>query len=269
MLLEHQQLGAVITSLESCSMPTAFWGRPFLWPPPQLSPSAAPGHSLGPGPFPQWTELSTALHSLWGAAATMRAPFNLLWSGPNRPSDLSYSSCILPSRFFTISVALLWMFSNSFLTSLCCSMQNCTQCCRWGGSSAKHSKTISHWPAVLGLMHPRALLSSLSARAHFWLRFSVLPTRTPPSLSAALLSSLTSPWPVHRARAAPSQGQDLALIVSLHITLTWATLKLQIQQSFPSICSCILPEGIWQGSLAHAQHCSRPSFITSGWPKLA
>ncbi|KAK4810652.1 hypothetical protein QYF61_007389 [Mycteria americana] len=45
----------------------------------------------------------------------------------NKPSDLSCSSQALPSRPFTILVALLWTHSNSLTSFLYCGTQNCTQ----------------------------------------------------------------------------------------------------------------------------------------------
>jgi len=46
----------------------------------------------------------------------MGPPLSLLCSGLNKLRDLGCSSYILPSRSFPIFVALLWMFSNSFMS---------------------------------------------------------------------------------------------------------------------------------------------------------
>lgn len=58
------------------------------------------------------------------------------------------------------------------------------------------SKTISSLDqlAMLYFMHPRTRLTLLLAIwAHWWLRFNLLSTQTPRSLSAGLLLSLLSP----------------------------------------------------------------------------
>lgn len=57
-------------------------------------------------PQAQRAELSVALCSLLGAAASMRPPLCSLCSGLNKPRDCSFSSHILPSGPFTIFVAL-------------------------------------------------------------------------------------------------------------------------------------------------------------------
>uniref|UniRef100_A0A8B9T4B1 Calmodulin-binding domain-containing protein n=1 Tax=Anas platyrhynchos TaxID=8839 RepID=A0A8B9T4B1_ANAPL len=52
----------------------------------------------------------------------MRSPLSL-FSRLNKPSDLSHSSYVFPSRPFTIFVALLWTLSNSFTSFLYCGAQ--------------------------------------------------------------------------------------------------------------------------------------------------
>uniref|UniRef100_A0A8B9DRP9 Vesicle transport through interaction with t-SNAREs 1A n=1 Tax=Anser cygnoides TaxID=8845 RepID=A0A8B9DRP9_ANSCY len=69
----------------------------------------------------------------------MRPPLSLLCSGLNKPRDLGCSSHTLPSRPFTISVALLWALSDSFMPSLYCGAQTCTQCSKQGHTSAPES----------------------------------------------------------------------------------------------------------------------------------
>ena len=85
-----------------------------------------------------------------------------------------------------------------------------------GPHSAEQSRTIPSPDqlAVLGLMHPRVGLPLLAARAHCWLVFSLLSTRTPKSISE--LQPLI-PQFVCIARVAPSQVQNPALaLVKCH-----------------------------------------------------
>ena len=55
---------------------------------------------------------------------------------------------------------------------------------------------------VLGLMHPLVWLALWDTRAHCWLRFILLSTRTPKSLSVRLLSSLL-PTSLHKYPGLP------------------------------------------------------------------
>uniref|UniRef100_A0A8C3C107 Ig-like domain-containing protein n=1 Tax=Cairina moschata TaxID=8855 RepID=A0A8C3C107_CAIMO len=48
-------------------------------------------------------------------------------AGHGEPSTLSRSSCVFPSRPFTIFIALLWALSSSLMSFLYCGAQNCTQ----------------------------------------------------------------------------------------------------------------------------------------------
>lgn len=90
------------SSLGLCSLP--FGAEPFHDPPLiQLC-------SLGSCSCYQRAELSTAFCSLWGAAAALRAPHSLLCSGSNKLRALRHSSSVLPSRPFTVLIAL-WNWS--------------------------------------------------------------------------------------------------------------------------------------------------------------
>lgn len=75
-------------------------------------------------PFPQILSLSLESRAKRCPSAPLKrscglkAPLSLLYSGPNKPRDLGYSLFTLPSGSFTISIAILWAFSNSFMSYL-------------------------------------------------------------------------------------------------------------------------------------------------------
>jgi len=126
-----QAYDQIYASLAACSRtqsPSCVVPFPYIQPDPFLSQLHA--FSLGSFISHQRAELSAAppLPS-WGAAATMRPPLSLLCSGLNRPRDLSHSSCVFPSRPFTMFVALFWTLSDRFM-SFCA--QKCTQYWEWG-----------------------------------------------------------------------------------------------------------------------------------------
>lgn len=90
---------------------------------------------------------------------------------------LSYSSYFFPSRAFTIFAILLWTFSNSFIPSLYCDTQNCTQYSRWGCTKAVYSGTITslNQLAMLCLMHSSVQLVMLDILlAHAQLTIDVI-----------------------------------------------------------------------------------------------
>lgn len=100
---------------------------------------------------------------------------------------------VVPCSHRISFVALLWKLSNGFVP-FCCGTHTCTQCWRWGHTTQSRGDNSSPHPvAVLGLLHPRAWLDLLAARAHCWLIFHLLSTRTPRFLPRKVLSSLLSP----------------------------------------------------------------------------
>lgn len=103
-------------------MPQSLWWRTVSQHPVWPSRVTAPCHSLGSCRCHQWAEISACPSAplMRKPQAAMRSSLSLLCSGLNNSKDLSCSSYILPSRPFTIFVALLWMLSNSFMCILCC-----------------------------------------------------------------------------------------------------------------------------------------------------
>lgn len=96
-----------------------------------------------------------------------RPPWGLIAasSGLNKLRDPSHSSCIFLSRPF-IFVALLCMFSCSYMSLYCSAQIPNQQCLMWGctaQSRAEESLPLV-WLEVLGLMYPRILLPYLAAR---------------------------------------------------------------------------------------------------------
>lgn len=123
MLLELWQLKAVPTAI-GCLLHAH---RTISWPPLDLL-TLQPHAGLS-GPVSVSREQSSALPpcSLWGAIGHHEASPLLGWINQG---DLSLSSCTLPSRPYSIFIALPWLPSNS-VTSLHCGTQNCTQCSRF------------------------------------------------------------------------------------------------------------------------------------------
>lgn len=101
----------------------------------------------------------------------------------------------MPSSPFASVVAIPWMPSSTFASSLHYGAWNCTQYSREGLTSTKHSGRIPSCDrlATLCLMHPQKWFALLVARAHCWLMRSLLSTSTPRSLSAGLLSGHSPP----------------------------------------------------------------------------
>lgn len=118
-----------------CSPP--FGEEPF----PNTHPTL-PWHSSMPFsqalPLPHGAELSTAPPLPARSCSCHEGSALLLCSGMNKPRDLSHSTCILPSRLFTIFVVILWVHCNNFISFLYCGAQNSTQCSRWGCANTKY-----------------------------------------------------------------------------------------------------------------------------------
>lgn len=76
----------------------------------------------------KWLVPASSLPLLRMLKITVRSPLSLFWADL---SDLSCSSYGFPSRPFHLFVALLWVFSNSFISISYCGAQNCTQHSRW------------------------------------------------------------------------------------------------------------------------------------------
>jgi len=130
-LLELQQLGAVITALGSL-----FHAHHPLMQNLSLTPNLTfPGHSSKLFPqlrsLSQIAELSTAPSLPARSCSCNEVSPQLLCSGLNKLWGLSCFSYTLPSRFVTIFIALLWILCHS-LTPLYWGAQSCTQCWRWG-----------------------------------------------------------------------------------------------------------------------------------------
>lgn len=90
----------------------------------------------------------------------MKPHLCLLFSGLNKTRGLSCFPYAMPSGHFNISVALLWMFSNGFMTFLYRSAQNWTQCSKWGSANTAQNRTVPFLDqfTVFCLMHPRVWL---------------------------------------------------------------------------------------------------------------
>ena len=104
---------------------------------PQLSLDAAPCHSLRPCCCHR--EQSLELHLPFGLPSVLSA---LGWTNQ---WDLGHSSYTLPSRPFTIFVALLWMLCNILKSFLCCSNQTYMQCSRWGRIAEGITSSLAQW----------------------------------------------------------------------------------------------------------------------------
>lgn len=128
-------------------MPQSLWWRTVSQHPVWPSRVTAPCHSLGSCRCHQWAEISACPSAplMRKPQAAMRSSLSLLCSGLNNSKDLSCSSYILPSRPFTIFVALLWMLSSS-LMSFYCGTQNCTQYLRCGCSSTEEWEDDDPFP---------------------------------------------------------------------------------------------------------------------------
>ena len=107
--------------------------EPFCSPP-----LTAPRRSLRPCLCSQRSELSSALRSLWGAAAAMMPLLSPLCSALNKCRNHNCPSHTLLSRPFTCFVALLRWLSYSFMAFLYCGAQAAPSA--WG--EAVQSRTI-------------------------------------------------------------------------------------------------------------------------------
>ena len=104
-------------------------------------------------PFPQALSLSQRAELSAASLLPVRscscheASPQLLCSGLNRARDLSHSSYLLPSKQFTIIIALLWVLSNSFISFLYCGTH---PACSAGGEAAQRraeqtTPPLTHW----------------------------------------------------------------------------------------------------------------------------
>ena len=100
---------------------------------PVIQPDSTPQNSSMP--FPQSLSLSPESRAQHCPSAFLRRNYSCHEASPqpssafrfNKPRYLSCSSYVFPSRPFTIFVALLWILSNYFMSSLYCGTQKCTQ----------------------------------------------------------------------------------------------------------------------------------------------
>ena len=153
----------------------------------------------------------SSMHSLWlyccHQKAELSAPAPLLplmrscrpsWgllSASSSPGWTINSSCFsyfLPSWPFTILITILWMLSNSFISTLHFHVVMAPKTAHsvQGEARPAQSRTGQCLPLISCVMYPRVQLAFLAARTQCWLRLYLL---SPTLLSAGLLSNFLSP----------------------------------------------------------------------------
>ena len=143
---------------------------------------------------------------------------SLLCSGLSKPRHLRCSSHILPSRLFTIFVALLWTFSNSFMPFLYCGTQTMLS----ARGEAAQSKVVSPFPrllAVLGLVQSKVTIGLFSYQGILLTRVQTVVNQNFHIPSCGADPQPLVPQPVHISGAGPPHVQSPAIaLFKLHAT---------------------------------------------------
>jgi len=116
--LNSSSLGPSALPWSACSMPTALWWKPLSNTHPALPLTC---RSLRPCHHHREQSSALPFRSLCGPAATMRPPLSssaLGWTNQETSAALHMST-----RTLTTLIALLWMFSNIFMSFLYCGTQ--------------------------------------------------------------------------------------------------------------------------------------------------
>lgn len=139
----------------------------------------------------------------------MRSPVTLLFPRLNRPRDLSHSSNSFFSRPLAILMTLIWSLSNSLMTLLCCSGQNCTQDLRPPQLRTELDNPLPcpAGDAGSGAPQDRVVSSGCQGTAN---SCSTCHRPGPPGPFPQHCSPASHSQPIHTTRVPPSQVQNPA-----------------------------------------------------------